>query len=189
MRILSTLLSLFISVSLAQAQLKDAEFNPAAPSKPAEFTDKGLFVVPTSTPPAFKPGTPVWTGGVELGFNGTDGNTEVLKMRFGANAKRQVENNLFTVDLVYGMARQMGIVSENKALLNARDELYFTDSPWGLFAASQVEYDQFRAFDFRVAVHSGFAYQFLRNDTTSLRGRIGVGVSREIGGQKDDWIP
>jgi hypothetical protein len=112
-----------------------------------------------------------------------------LKMRFGANAKRQVENNLFTVDLVYGMARQMGIVSENKALLNARDELYFTDSPWGLFAASQVgirpvsrlRFSRRRSQRFRLPVPAG-------HDTTSLRGRIG-GCFWEIGGQKDDSIP
>ena len=172
-----------------QGIFRDAEFK-VADDKPASFTDKTVFVPPPAWPPPVpdKP-VPLWSGGVEFGLNGTEGNTEVIKIRLGANVLRRTEGNVFSADLVYGLARQMGITAENKALFNVRDEMFFREGPWGCFAGGQVEYDEFRDFDFRVAGHTGLAYQFLRSNDTFLRGRVGAGASKELGREDARWIP
>jgi putative salt-induced outer membrane protein YdiY len=139
---------------------------------------------PAPAAPAKLPEKP-WCGGLEIGLVGSDGNSDVFKIRVGGNVKRQTPDNIFTSDVVYGMAQQKGIVSENKALFNVRDEALFKDSPWGLFTAGQLEYDQFRAYDFRLAAHTGFAYQLFKTDATSLRTRVGAGVSYEFADNRE----
>ena len=199
MRISSILAILATSFSLAvpaSAQLKDDQFKP--PAKPAEFSDKAMFVVPAPvTPtmpgvvgtPVIKPPDPLWCGTTEFGLSGSTGNTEVLKMRIGASAKRKTDDNLFTSDFLFGMVQNANTTTEKKALLNARDEFLFKGSPWALFVAGQFEYDEFRPYDFRVASHTGFAFQLFKTDTTDLRTRLGAGFSREVGGSNDHWIP
>ncbi|MFQ3592123.1 MAG: DUF481 domain-containing protein [Gemmataceae bacterium] len=174
----------------AQTVFRDAEFKAATNDAPANFTDKGLFAPPPAwPPPASEKPPPLWSGGAEFGLNGTEGNTQVLKIRLGANVLRRTDGNIFSADLVYGLARQMGETAENKALFNVRDEVFFREGPWGWFAAGQVEYDEFRDFDFRVAGHTGLAYLFVRTNDTFLRGRFGAGASKELGREDSRWIP
>ena len=192
----------FATASPASAQLKDDLFKP--PAKPAEFSDKAMFTPPkpTPTPPTFatseapvigpsffKPVDPQWCGTTEFGLSGSTGNTEVLKIRFGGGAKRKSDDNLFTSDVLFGLVQNGKTTTEKKALFNARDEFLFEDSPWALFVSAQVEYDEFRAYDYRVASHTGFAYQLFETDTTNLRTRFGAGFSREVGGPNDRWVP
>jgi len=189
--LLLLVLMLFYGGAVLAQQLNDKLFMPSAnASQP--FNDTTVFTPvakpsPTDAPPRDE--HPLWCGGLEFGLNGSEGNSDVMKMRFGANARRRTEANLLTVDLVYGMARQNGIQSENKALFNVRDEILLRDSPWGVFASGQLEYDEFRDFDFRVASHAGMGYQVWRTERCCLRTRLGAGFSREIGGPRDRWVP
>lgn len=188
MRGLSAMLALLLIWAPARAQLRDVEFTVPKSTTPETFTDKAVFVAPATFPEP-KKDAPPWSGGFEFGVNGNEGNSNVLKLRLGTFAKRHTADNIFTTDLVYGLARQGGETNENKALWNARDEVFLRGGPWGLFAATQVEYDEFRNYDYRFAGHLGFAYQFLRADHVSLRGRIGAGVSRELGETDSKWVP
>jgi hypothetical protein len=159
-------------------------FKPGAKLEP--FTEKTMF------PPPKKPSekeSPLWCGGVEFGLTGSDGNSDVLNIRFGARAKRESDTNLFTTDLLYGYTRQAGQVTADKALWNVRDEVPFLGTPWATFLAGQLEYDQFRAYDFRVATHAGFALQAVKTDHVSLRTRLGAGCSREIGTPDARYVP
>jgi hypothetical protein len=81
--------------------------------------------------PPLPPPPKIWAGGLELGLNGSAGNSDVLKIRIGFDVKRDTPTNLFTASGWYGMANQNGVLSENKAIFNARDELPFPNSPWG----------------------------------------------------------
>jgi putative salt-induced outer membrane protein YdiY len=174
--------------STGWAQLNDAQFR--VPTKPEPFNEKSVIVAPpkAGTKPPDKP-PPLWCGGLEFGLSGSDGNADVLKIRLGGNAKRQTEANIFSTDFVYGLSRQNNRTIENKALYNVRDEFLFRDSPWGWFVSGQIEYDEFRAFDFRVAAHTGSAYQLCKTDNLSIRTRLGAGFQREIGGPTNRWVP
>jgi putative salt-induced outer membrane protein YdiY len=198
------LLAAYPAFAAAQ-QFKDADFLPPKSDQP--FTDTAVLGKPKPVKPSDKVEVPpveqlllgipplppppkVWWGGVELGAAGTSGNTEVLRVRLGFDLKRETPANLFLANGWYGLARQDGVIAENKALLNARDEVRIAKTRWGLFASSVVEYDEFRAYDLRVGLYGGLAYEFLKTERTMLRGRLGAGAQREFGdGVKDQWVP
>lgn len=195
------------------------------PSTGRPFTEKTLFPepalpnrpppaqVPDGLPPAPPVGRPVlipdgalpleppppprlWRGGIEFGINGSQGNTDVLGIRLGANADRKVENNLFHVNFLYAISRQDGVTEQNQGFLNARDEILFPGSRWSVFSATQVEYDEFRAYDVQVGSYLGLSYRWLRSETTLLKSRFGAGAVRQVdttpeerGGAPDRWVP
>lgn len=140
-------------------------------------------VLPPPPPPDY------WSGGVELGLNGTDGNSENFKIRMAGNAKRDTPANLFTTDWRYAFATADGIRTENRFLINARDELRFPESRWNLFVSSLADVDEFRDYDWRLAVHSGVGYQWLKTETLLVKSRAGAGGSREFGGPNDRFAP
>lgn len=183
--------ALLVGVDRAAAQPAPppAPVSPFAPPKDP-FTDGTIFKPPPKDPPKDAPPPNVWSGGAEFGLNGSSGNSDLFKVRFGGNLKRCTDENVFTADLFYALADLNGVRSENKALFNSRDEMRFwKDSPWSVFVSSQLEYDQFRAYDFRVGGYSGISYQCVKTATTSWKCRLGAGLSREIGGQPDRWVP
>lgn len=151
---------------------------------------------PTLVPDGSLPAPPppkLWTGGFEFGINGSQGNSDVMNVRVGLNTDRRTDNNLFHADLLYTLTRQDGTTNQNQAWLNARDEILFPNSPWSVFAATQVEYNEFRAYNFRVGAYSGVAYQWVKTETTMFKTRIGAGAAWQTdtraGGPPDQWVP
>ncbi|MBP86434.1 MAG: mucin-like protein [Planctomycetaceae bacterium] len=130
-----------------------------------------------------------WEGGVEIGLNGTEGNAEALSLRTGANIKRKSDIYDLTADFTYLKATADGVESQHNALQNAGFERKFADTPWSLFLKEALEYDEFKAFDLRLALNGGIGYQWIKTETTSLNGRFGAGVSHEFGGPSDEWVP
>ena len=73
--------------------------------------------------------------------------------------------------------------------MNSRFDYKLGDSRWSLFQVTRLEYDEFKAFDLRLALNGGIGYAFIRTDTRTLTGRFGAGASREFGGLDDSWVP
>ena len=134
---------------------------------------------------------PLWSGSADLGLNGSTGNAELFNLRAGFAAGRKTADNLFTTDFLYTYTRTEGLTSVNQALFNARDELLYPGTPWSLFASTNVEYDELRAYKFRVGVYGGVGYAVIDTDTLGLKLRAGAGAVREIGsgGLADRWVP
>jgi Protein of unknown function, DUF481 len=159
---------------------------PAAPP-PAVVDDAagGLFGV--EKPPK------IWSGGGEIGTNGASGNTDLLAVRVGLNAKRRTADNLFVTDFLYSYANLNSAITQNQALLNARDEILFAGTPWSLFVATNIEYDELRAYRFRVGVYGGVGYEVINDEWMTWRLRAGAGAVREIagyaGGPASRWVP
>jgi putative salt-induced outer membrane protein YdiY len=164
---------------------------PAAPPLPP-----GAAAVSPTPASAMSPddGKPIvlpkiWEGSLEIGINGTDGNSETLNLRGGGKAKRKTDRNMFSIGLDYHENRNGRIKTASRAFLDARDEVLFPDSPWTCFVHSTSDYDEFAAFDLRVAADVGVGYRFIKSDATSLLGRFGSGFSHEIGGVDDRYVP
>lgn len=126
---------------------------------------------------------------MEFGINGANGNSDNFNLRYGLGVRRKTDDNIFNFDTVYNYASQDDVVTQNRLFSIGREEWYFRGTPWGIFVDGTFEYDEFRAFDFRIASHVGLTYKFIDNVQTMLKGRAGAGVSREFGGPNDDWIP
>src|SRR5262249_10813782 len=133
-------------------------------------------------------------GGFEFGINGSQGNADVLNLRLGGLVDYKTPRNLFHTDLLYTLTRQDGATNQNQALLNARDEILFPNSPWSVFSSLQVEYDQFRDYDFRAGTYAGLSYRWVKSDKLTLKTRLGAGAVREMSlgtstGAPDLWVP
>jgi hypothetical protein len=131
----------------------------------------------------------IWSGSAEAGFTGQSGNTDVVNVRSGFNAQRKTDENLFVASLLYSLAKQEGLTTQNQALLTARDELLFPGSPWSLFGQTNVEWDEFRVYDLLVGVYAGIGYTVIDDGSTLFKLRSGLGAVRRFGGPDDQWIP
>ncbi|HQR41309.1 MAG TPA: DUF481 domain-containing protein [Gemmatales bacterium] len=148
--------------------------------------------VPGDCPATFLPPVAVvnpWTGAMEFGVNGANGNSENFNLRYGLGLRRKTDDNIFTFDTQYNLASMDNVRTQNRLFSIARDEWYFRGTALGLFVDGTFEYDEFRAFDFRIATHAGVMYKFIDNGQTLLKGRAGAGASREFGGPNEDWTP
>jgi putative salt-induced outer membrane protein YdiY len=130
-----------------------------------------------------------WEGNVELGLNGTDGNTETFNVRLGALAKRKTEFRTEQIQITSIQKRANGVTTANTALIDSRIDWPIPSSPLNTFIHSLVEYDQFKAFDCRISGDTGVGYEFIQNDITTLIGRIGLSASHEIGGPNNKTNP
>jgi hypothetical protein len=129
-----------------------------------------------------------WSGGVELGVSGNEGNSQVLNLFAGANLLYDSPDDVFLIDVWYALARHQSTVIENNALLTVRNELPFADA-WAWYVQGTVEYDEFRVADFRVAGHNGIVCTAWRTGDTTLKLRVGLGTSKEINGPRNEWVP
>jgi len=162
---------------------------------------RGLALLPTAAElqPAELPAAAVvepekswldgWAGSVELGLNGSEGNTERLSFRGGFEAVRKVELMETKFRTSYSYATDGGEATENRARAELRNDWLFKDSPWRVFALGSFDYDEFQDWDMRLSGFGGVGYEFIKNDRTLLLGRVGAGVSKEIGGSRNELIP
>ena len=131
-----------------------------------------------------------WSGGADFGLNGAAGNSDVINFRGGWNVRRKSVDNVLTSDFLYVYSWQNGKTNTQQALFNTRDEILFAGSDWTLFAANQIEYDELRAYRFRIGIYGGVGYTVIDDARTMLRTRVGVGAVRELGtdGAASRWI-
>lgn len=171
---------------------RDQAFTPAqaftAPP-PVVGSPPAATEVLTGEPPA--PPPPLWSGSADLGLNGATGNAELFNLRTGFAAVRKTSDNILTTDFLYTYTQSDGLTTVQQALFNARDEILFAGSPWSMFASTQVEYDELRAFKFRVGAYGGVGYTVIDSADISLKLRAGAGAVREIGsnGAASRWVP
>lgn len=174
---------------LAAGTVASAEEVEALMSSSSEVRRAPLVETPrlADDPKGFWSG---WKGGVELGLNGSDGNTEVFNFRAGANAERKTDLMVTTASAAYQRAMENSEVTKNRFELNGRNDWIFEKgSPWRYFVTAKYEYDDFQAWLHRVTLGNGIGYAFIENDTTFLLGRAGLGISREFVGGDNKWVP
>ena len=104
------------------------------------------------------------------------------------HAKRKTEGNTLDLGLTYGKTQANGVETQNYAMFNSRWDWNMTPA-WFLYNKDVLEYDEFKAFDLRLVFSGGLGYHLIKHDATTLTGRLGAGVSREIGGPDEDWVP
>lgn len=129
-----------------------------------------------------------WSGGFEIGANGSEGNVNILKVRAGLDFKYDTPEDLMVFNGVYVLTRHDESLLEQKALALLRNEILFAEV-WGWYAQGQVEYDEFREIDFRLAAHNGLSYALMRSKDSLLKVRAGFGTAKEFGGTRNDWFP
>ncbi len=148
---------------------------PAEDAPPAPEQPKGLL--------------DAWDWSVEAGLNGSTGNTERVSFRGGIGGERLTESMETRLGFVYQYARDDGEATDHRATFDVRNDWLFADSPWRWFAQFRAEYDQFQDWNVRLSGFTGPGYELIKNDTTLLLLRGGIGGNQTIGGDNEDFTP
>jgi putative salt-induced outer membrane protein YdiY len=127
---------------------------------------------------------PGWTGNVDIGGNGSSGNSESQSLRIGAGLKRTDSDDEVDTEFAarYAYASSFGVKSMDQGQFEARRDWSFRPSRWGYFMLGTVEYDEFQAWTWRLSAEAGPSYAFIRNRDMLLRGRVGVAFTKELEG-------
>lgn len=161
------------------------------PAPPVEVEPGLSDATESADPPPPEPARakPTWSGRLALGFNGSDGNADRLRLRYDAGATRTFEGETLNLNLAYSIAHEGSRRSEHWLRANARNSWAYRDTPWEAFAEAETEYDEFKDYDLRVSAGGGAAFRFIDSDRTKLTTRAGVGGRREFGGTDNDITP
>ena len=187
---------------LPQSAVRSVVINPALNSPldepvsapPTDTSQSGTLPPPAA--PAPDPDSPMlpappaqWDRRLDLGLNGSEGNSSSLSFRVGGGAERIAPDLETRITGLYTRSSDNGTVSQSRAELNARNDWLSRTSPWGFFLQGRAEFDEFQDWDWRVSAVLGPSYQLIKNDRTSLRLRAGAGLAREFGGERNSLIP
>ncbi|MDA7950814.1 MAG: DUF481 domain-containing protein, partial [Pirellulaceae bacterium] len=129
-----------------------------------------------------------WENSFEFGLNGTNGNSDTLNIRMGIDTLYEDEAYKRSLKFKYSNKSNNNQTIAHHINLEGRLEKKLSDR-WTYFVHGTTEYDEFKAFDTRVAVDTGFGWDFLKNDINTLTFRAGLGASYEIGGPNDEVKP
>jgi putative salt-induced outer membrane protein YdiY len=131
-----------------------------------------------------------WDTGLELGINGSSGTSDSFSIRAGGYIKRESRFSKLDLSSYHNRTNTSGESTQNNAQFDVRNDWLLDEkSPWTLFGAGNVFYDEFQAFDLQTNANTGIGYRFIHKPELGLIGRVGGGTSREFGGPDDRWVP
>jgi hypothetical protein len=168
------------STESLSASEKDPPIANAPVSLSGEFSDPSL---PIQQPSAES--EKLWDGSFDLGLDGSEGNSETFNFRFGCHANRKQESNILTLGIDYNKSTAETKATTNRLFFEGRFEWLIHQTRWSWFVHETVEYDEFQSFNVRDTSDAGLGYRLIRNENTTLIGRIGGGFSHEYGGPDD----
>lgn len=175
------------------AAMQEFEAPPPVAASPVLPPPSTEMVLEPSTYRFFNPGywfpRDGWNNSFEIGINGSTGNAESTSLRTGAHIERKLDPSKFTLDIKYARTLAEEIETQHNALLNSNVESTIGGSLWSTFYRTSLEYDEFKAFDIRAAMNIGVGYHLIKSDATNFLLRFGSGVSRELGGPDDRYVP
>ena len=134
-------------------------------------------------------GKKIWERSVELGIDGSDGNSNTFNIRFGADMKRKTELEKFKFDFDYYKAESNREETANQAFLDLRYERQLRQSRLNWFLNGNIEHDAFKIYDLRLTINTGAGYRLIHEEKSTLTVRFGAGASHEIGGPEPVYIP
>lgn len=131
-----------------------------------------------------------WSGAIEGGINGSDGNSETFNLRFGVGAERKTSKMETKLKSEYAYSTNNGEAEKNRWFTEARNDWSLDrQDRWSFFVIGRLEYDDFQDWNWRASVFAGPGYKIIRTDKTLLNLRAGVGLTREFGGERNELIP
>lgn len=131
-----------------------------------------------------------WKNSAELGLNGQTGNTESNSLRVGAKIKREGEGTIFSADIRHLRTSDEDGLTQNNAYVKHKLEWPLKiHKNWSVFEKTDIEYDEFKAFDMRLVFNGGVSYKPYKTDATDWTLSVGSGFSQEYGSPQKGIIP
>jgi len=148
---------------------------------PAPIDITTLAVV-APVPPEGAPKPPaVWKGRVELGLNGSSGNSDQLNALAGVTANRIDVKDRLTLSLRGQYQETESVRTKNEAIGALRYERDISPRVFA-FTRLELEYDEFENIDLRSTLAGGLGYFLVRGPRQDLKVRGGLAVQNELFG-------
>jgi hypothetical protein len=181
-----------------------AEEPPPAPTPPPAEAEPGpsrqLGDVPVKelssppmddspAPPEPQPPSADWKTRLELGLDGSQGNSDRLNIRGGLRIERTTERSTARLNSTYVFSTAEGDRTANRLTANLRSDWRIPESKLSWFLQAGAELDEFRSFDVRATGGAGLTSRIIDDEDTRLSWRLGVGVARAFGGPDERLNP
>jgi putative salt-induced outer membrane protein YdiY len=140
------------------------------------------------TPPANAPAEKnPWAFRLEMGLNGSTGNTERFNFNGRAEANRTEPDDRLKLYTEAHYGQENGVKSKNEAIAGIRYEKDLSER-WFLFGKGEAEYDEFEQISYRLTGSGGIGYFWVREKDLEFKTRVGVGYQHEtfFGGSNTD---
>lgn len=120
----------------------------------------------------------LWSARVELGINGSDGNSERFSFVGRSNATRKTDTDKLFLYIQGYYTEDNGVRSQNEFKLGGRYE-WKVAPKWSAYTRTEFEEDEFEQLDLRSTLVLGMSYSVLEGSQQTLSARMGVGYLRE----------
>ncbi len=162
-----------LALNAAEAMASGGLAQAAAPAK-AKSTDWGNF----------------WSGWkhtIEVGLNGSQGNTDSINARGAFGAVREAEDMTTAAGISYLVGREDSQTTKSRGEVFIRND-WVLSKPWGFFATAKAEYDEFQPWQWRLSAALGPSYLVVDTERTMFKLRAGVGASYRTGKQAEEKL-
>ncbi|MBO7741642.1 MAG: DUF481 domain-containing protein, partial [Victivallales bacterium] len=142
---------------------------------------------PTIPPP---PAGRDWSGEFTLDISGKSGNTDKFNAGAGASATLAGPDDKLRLYVTGKYERESGITSTEEYIGGIDFERNIADTRSAWYARYEIEQEETSGLSLRHEVGLGYGYYFLKDDITTLRGRVGfTGATKEYtDGSHDDAL-
>jgi putative salt-induced outer membrane protein YdiY len=175
---------------LRVAEARIAETQPVVAEQPAAEPDSGAPAAAADAEAGLlEPLLPGWERQFDLGVGGAEGNSQSRTIHGALTAKTESPEHRWDVRLAYDSAEKDGERSRQEFFAQGNRDWLVPDSPHFYFALGRLDWDDFQDWDYRINAAGGYGYEFVDRPDWQLRGKVGLGASREFGGEDDALSP
>lgn len=129
-----------------------------------------------------------WQRTAEFGTNTSSGNSDNFSTRAVVSLRRATKKMATSFDGSYNYARNNTGEIRNRGEVRARNDFNMSETNWQFWGAGGLEVDKKTPWEARISLSTGPAYTFIKDQATTLVGRVGVGGYRDVDGGNNDIV-
>ena len=130
-----------------------------------------------------------WKREVEVGVKGSEGNSRNLHIHIGARLTYEDIVKRWDIELAFDSSEDSGEQSRNEFFARFNRDFLIPNSTRFYFTEGQYDWDEFEDWDYRLNFGGGVGHQLIKTDDWFVNARVGLGVSKEFGGENPESIP
>ena len=154
-------------LTLEQRQVKSVAYSHTDPAYEGNALNEWFF--------------PGWDKSLEVGFSGTDGNTDTLNFYAAFSTEQETDTDRWDVQARYFLAYDEGDQTRDEGSAFVVKDWLVPDEDYFYFATARVDHDRFSGYDNRFGGFAGVGYDFIDDDKWAVTGRLGAGGNYEAG--------
>ncbi len=164
------------TIALPSSQIKHVE------TPPAKLADKDQGLLNTGF-------LANWKRSVEVGLKGSEGNSRNRHLHIGTRLKFENDQKRWDIEMAYNSSEDGGEQSRNELFAQFNRDFLIPSSTRFYFTEGRYDWDEFEDWDYRLSFGGGIGSQLIKTDDWAVNGRTGLGISKEFGGEDDEWVP